>query len=90
MKTLLTSIGRSGFIGVGPWSKEIASLAAKNQMIRDEAAEKFYQQGPSNTGSNESVSDLEERPSAVSTSSNYSQSQSVILTSNPSTRYRRL
>ncbi|KAI6769986.1 hypothetical protein HG530_004615 [Fusarium avenaceum] len=56
--------GRSGFIGVRPWSKEIASLAARDQMIRDEAAEKFYQQGPSNTGSSESVSDLDERPSA--------------------------
>lgn len=78
MKLLLTIIGRSGFIGVRPWSKEIASLAARDQMIRDEAAEKFYQQGPSNTGSNESVSDLDERPSAVSTASNYS--QSVILT----------
>ncbi|KAM0443656.1 hypothetical protein ACHAQK_003303 [Fusarium lateritium] len=56
--------GRSGFIGVRPWTEEIGVLAENNEMIRDETAEKFYQQSPSNTGSNESVSDLEERPSA--------------------------
>ncbi|KAF5654024.1 hypothetical protein FHETE_11351, partial [Fusarium heterosporum] len=56
--------GRSGFSGVMPWTRQIAELASKNQVVRDEDAELFYQQPPSATGSNDSVSDLSTIPEA--------------------------